>query len=444
MKKLPAAMHKTAIAMNETATTKHKSAIAMQKSAILLMAAVACAALLFGCDSGRNATLTVWCAEMDREVVTAMVNDFMAAKPAIKGVNVEICEDDHTREKFEGDPAAAADVICIPHDQLGALASQGYLHEISGGAHVGAINENTAASVKAGQFDGKQYGFPSSFETHMLFYDKTIISDAAARTLEGIVGSGTGSGAGGSAGGAGSGAGALPEDGAILFGMDFANAYFTANWFYTYGCLLFGENGEDSSFCDFDSAGGIAAMTYLIENRELFGNMNGELAQELFAQRRLGAYIGGPWNAAAFTEALKGNYGCAMLPSVDGREMRSFAGIKLYCVNANTKNKDVAMDLAAWLTSPDNQKARFQARNLVPVSLSLADDIDVAVSTTAKAVMAQGANAVPMPSISEMSNFWDPTGDFTLACYMGEVDISDLPRELSKLAATIKGTSQAP
>jgi len=119
--------------------------------------------------------------------------------------------------------------------------------------------------------------------------------------------------------------------------------------------------------------------------------------------------------------------------------MQSFAGFKLYCVNANTKNKNVAMDLAAWLTNPDNQKTRFQARNLIPVALSLADDIDVAVSTTAKAVMAQGSNAVAMPSIPEMSNFWEPTGDFTLACYKGEIGVSELPVKLSELTAIIKG-----
>ena len=221
--------------------------------------------------------------------------------------------------------------------------------------------------------------------------------------------------------------------------MDFANAYFTANWFFTYGCNLFGESGEDRDFCDFDSEAGIAAMTFLIENRENFGDLDGDSATELFRENKLGAYIGGPWNAAAITDALGGNYGCAKLPSVDGKEMRSFAGFKLYCVNSNAKNKDAAMDLAAWLTNPDNQKTRFLGRNLIPVALSLADDIDMAVSTTAKAVMAQGANAIAMPSIPEMSNFWDPTGNFTLACYMGEIDIADLPEKLSELTATVLG-----
>jgi len=347
-----------------------------------------------------------------------MVEEFLKTNPAIKGIQIEICEDDHAREVFEDDPSTAADVICIPHDQLGALVSQGYLHEITGEKHIEAISKNTTPAVRAAQIEGKQYGFPSSFETHMLFYDRSIISDFAAQTLEGIVNS------------------TVPANG-IPFGMDFANAYFTANWFYTYGCMLFGENGEDKDFCDFDSDAGIAAMTYLIENRESFGDQNGDSAVELFKEHMLGAYVGGPWNAAAITDALKGNYGCAKLPSVDGKEMKSFAGFKLYCVNANTKNKNVAMDLAAWLTNPNNQKLRFQERNLIPVALSLADDVDVAVSTTAKAVMAQGSNAVAMPSIPEMSNFWEPTGDFTLACYLGEISVSELPEKLSNLTAVI-------
>ena len=379
------------------------------------------AALLSGCGgSGSEVTLTVWCAEMDKEIITIMVDAFMATNPAIAGINIEVVEDDLTREVFEENPDSAADVICVPHDQLGALVFQGFLHEITDLNHISEISGNTSASIKAGQIDGKQYGFPSSFETHMLFYDRSLISDSAVLTLEGIVSS------------------PVPDDG-IPFGMDFANAYFTANWFYTFGCLLFGENGEDSGFCDFDSPSGIAAMSYLIENRESFGDMNGDTAAELFKEGKLGAYIGGPWNAAAITDALMGNYGCAALPSVEGREMHSFAGFKLYCVNADTKNPQVAMDLAAWLTNPGNQKIRFQERNLIPVSLSLTEDIDVAVSTTAKAVMAQGAHAVAMPSIREMSNFWTPTGDFTLACYMGEIAISELPAKLEQLTEIIKG-----
>ena len=379
-----------------------------------------CLTLFSGCGGKGGSTLTVWCSEMDKGVVTEMVNAFLAANSTVKTIHVEVVEDDHARETFEDDPSAAADVICIPHDQLGALASRGLLHEITEEKYLTVIGENTAPSIKAGQIEGKQYGFPSSFETHMLFYDRSIISDSAAQTLEGIVSS------------------AIPNGG-TPFGMKFSDAYFTANWFFTYGCKLFGENGEDKDFCNFDSDAGIAAMTYLIENRESFGDMDGDAAIELFREHKLGAFIGGPWNAAAITEVLEGNYGCAKLPSVDGKEMQSFAGFKLYCVNSNTKNKQAAMDLAAWLTNPDNQKLRFVERKLIPVAMSLADDIDVAVSTTAKAVMAQGVNAIAMPSIPEMSFFWDPTGDFTLACFMGEVPISELPARLTWLTTEIKG-----
>ena len=394
----------------------------MKKIFSALLAATVCAASFSGCGGGKNVKLTMWCSEMDKAIITEMTNEFLAASSVVKDIRIEICEDDKARELFENDPAAAADVVCVPHDQLGALVNRDYLLEIIDDKYIEAINENTAPSVKAGQIANKQYGFPSSFETHMLFYDRSVISDSAAQTLEGIVNS------------------VVPKGG-IHFGMDFANAYFTANWFYTYGCLLFGENGEDKDFCDFDSDAGIAAMTYLIENRENFEYIDGDIAVDLFGEHKLGAFIGGPWNAAAITDVLKGNYGCAKLPSVEGKEMRSFAGFKLYCVNANVKNAEAAMELAAWLTNPQNQKLRFRERNLIPVAVSLSDDIDVAVSTTAKAVMAQGANAIAMPSIREMSNFWEPTGDFTLACYMGEVDISELPEKLKELTAVIKGNN---
>lgn len=395
----------------------------MKKKPLTLIAAlalVACVLLLPACGGSNADTITVWCADMDKEMIDVMVDEFLAVTHTVKEIKVEVCEDDKAREKFEEDPEAAADVICIPHDQLGALVAQDAFVEIKDAKYIAVIGQNTSPSVKAGQIDGKQYGFPSSFETHMLFYDRSLVSDDAAETMEGILSCDT------------------PADG-YHFAMDFRNAYFTANWFFTFGCKLFGDNGEDSTFCDFDSEDGIAAMTYLIENREKFGDCTGDSAVELFKEHKLGAFIGGPWNAAAVTEALKGNYGCAGLPSVDGKNMKSFAGFKLYCVNANTKNKPAAMDLAAWLTNPENQKTRFQTRNLIPVATALADDVDVAVSTTAKAVMAQGPYAIAMPSIPEMSLFWEPTGNLTLACFEGEVGIPELQTRLNELTEVIKG-----
>ncbi|MCL1848967.1 MAG: extracellular solute-binding protein [Clostridiales bacterium] len=392
----------------------------MKKAFAIVLAALICAASLSACSSGGNVTLTVWCSELDKAMITGMVESFMATKPGIKGVDVQVCEDDNARERFEDNPSAAADILCIPHDQLGALVAEGYLAEITEAKHRAEIEKNATPAVSAGQIEGKQYGFPSSFETHMLFYDKSYISDAAAQTLDGILSS------------------ALPDD-AFHFAMDFGNAYFTANWFFTYGCRLFGESGEDKDFCDFDSSAGVAAMTYLIEHRDQFGNLDGDGALAMFSEHKLGAFIGGPWNAAVITNALKGNYGCAALPGVDGKDMKSFAGFKLYCVNANTKNKAAAMDLAAWLANPGNQRTRFEKRNLIPVSASLANDADVAASTTAKAVMSQGPNAIAMPSIPEMSNFWSPTGAFTLACYTGEIGIPALEQSLAALVMEIKG-----
>ncbi|MCL2665682.1 MAG: extracellular solute-binding protein, partial [Defluviitaleaceae bacterium] len=229
-----------------------------------------------------------------------------------------------------------------------------------------------------------------------------------------------------------------PEDG-YRFGMDFGNAYYSSNWFFTFGCKLFGEDGEDPSFCDFNSPGGIAAMEYVIGNRDNFISLTTSEAVALFSEHRLGAYIDGPWSAAEITDKLLGNYGCAMLPSADGKPIVSFAGYKLYCVTANTTDINTAMELAAWLTNTANQKYRFEQRNLIPVAAALVDDMDVAVSNTAKALMAQGPNAVKMPSIPQMSSFWGPTGNFTFACYNGEIEIDELPGKLDLLVKEIIG-----
>ncbi|MCL2664434.1 MAG: extracellular solute-binding protein, partial [Defluviitaleaceae bacterium] len=131
------------------------------------------AVLLVGCAGNKKEPLVVWCSQFDYEMISVMVESFKNAKKTDIKIIVEICEDSETREQIEG--GNFADVICIPHDQLGALADHGYLHPIANEKFFTEINKNTAPSVAAGRFGGVQYGFPSSFETHMLFYDKSIV-----------------------------------------------------------------------------------------------------------------------------------------------------------------------------------------------------------------------------------------------------------------------------
>ena len=400
---------------------------------------------------GGKETLTVWCAGQDKEMITKMVDNFIKAKkPKVEKINVLVVEDDKTglmlRSFYEGNnesnfsaeeltdltnkkPATAGDVICMPHDQLGALVSKNYVSKITDDTHITDINKNTAPSVGAGKIGGVQYGFPSSFETHMLFYDTSIVTSGKEETLEGILS-------------------CVVPGGGFPFAMNFGDAYFSANWFFTYGCKLFGDSGEDASFCDFDSQNGIDAMTYVINNNEHFLNLYWieetkksatDQAIELFEAHKLGAYISGPWDANAITDALTFNYGCAKLPAVEGKAMKSFAGYKLYCVNEKSKDKNTSMDLAAWLTNTENQKTRFNKRSLIPVSSSLANDPSVVNSgKTAKALLEQGPYAIAMPSIPEIADFWKYTGPFTADCYNGLITTGQLPAKLGELAALIK------
>jgi len=404
----------------------------MKKFVSILIAAFLCVPFLSACTTASNEVLTVWCAKDDEAMIKKMVAEFIKEKkPDIKDIVVVVSEDDKVEEKIVGSadktpsaPSEIADVMCVLHNQLGTLVSKNAFLEITDQKYIDSISKNTTPSINAGKSNEKQYGFPSSFETQVLFYDKSLISEEAVKSLEGIL--------------------ASEVAGGFSFGMNFEDSYYTAGWFFTYGCKLFGDLGEDETFCDFDSENGVAAMTYLINNRKKFGNFdvgNPERidAAEMFKEKKLGAYIGGPWHAEVITKALSGNYGCTKLPSIDGRDMKSFAGFKLYCVNANTKNKTVALDLAEWLTNEANQKNRFDSRNLNPVAKSLANDEDVKVSGTAKAVLAQGPFAIAMPSIPKMGNFWDPktTRDFIFDCYNGKIAISDLQTKLDELVADI-------
>ena len=361
--------------------------------------------------------LTLWGSSDDQTMLGEMIDGFKTAYTDVKNdIEKKVTGEDKAAEEALKDIDAAADVFAVSHDQIGSLVSAGAIYEISGDYKQKIENECSEGSVRAATYNGKLYGFPSSAETYLLYYNKSMLSDEDAKDLSKILAKKT-------------------DSGVYKFGMNFKEGYYGSSVFFTAGCTLFGENGDDSTACDFDSDNGVAAAKF-IKSLKSQGVVNCD-ENEALAQIKSGkllSYVTGPWKADAMKEALGDNYGVAALPSVtiggNTAPLKSFAGYKVYVVNAKTKDPAAAMKLAQHLTSEQNQLKRFKDRALLPVNKTVADSNDVLADKTVGATLSQLKNSVPMPSIPQISKYWTAFKSFTDDCFNGNIPDSELKPKL--------------
>ena len=128
----------------------------------------------------------------------------------------------------------------------------------------------------------------------------------------------------------------------------------------------------------------------------------------------------------ALAEALGDNLGCAVLPkyTMDGvdYQMKSFAGNKAVGVNPNAANPKAAMELAAFLTSPEALLVRYELSGYTPAATACTEEEVIKANPTVVVLNDQMANcAIVQPVIAEMSAYWDPVKNFGLNILNGSI-----------------------
>lgn len=370
--------------------------------------------------------ITIWGSSDDQNMLADMVKSFKDDNTEIDNdIVVKVTGEDIAKDEALKDIDAAADVFAIGHDQLGSLVEAGAIYEITG-QYLAGIQQNIGDSaLKAATYNNKTYGFPSSAETYLLYYDKSKLTQQDVSSLNSILSKDLG-------------------EGVAKFGMNLGEGYYGASFFFTAGCTLFGETGEQADQCDFNNANGLKAATF-ISNLKSMGALNCDENEAIsqMKQGKLASYVTGPWKADAMKETLGDNYGVVKLPSValtdeDAQaQMKSFAGYKIYVVNAKTKNPAEAMQIASHLTNEQNQLKRFNDRSLLPVNEKIAENDNVTSDVTVAATLDQLQYGVPMPGITQISKFWTSFKAFAVDCYNGNIPKNQMQDKLDNMVNQI-------
>jgi len=408
-----------------------------KKLVSLLLVAAMGVTMLAGCGGNANGngtqnsqasgpqaiTLKVWCPDNQKELMNEQQKAFQEAnkdKWTITWETAYVGEGDAKAEILK-DVNAAADVFFYANDQVSELVAAGAIAKLAGDTEKMVKESMDEAIVNTVTVDGALYGIPFTHNTFFMYYDKTVISDEEAKSLDTILAKDTGADV-------------------LNFILDSAGGWKLGSFFYGAELSVFGPDGSDfAAGCDWDSATGVGVATYLID---LLKNPKVKFESDVVQyakEHKLGAWFDGAWNYDLYAENVGAeNLGIAVLPkyTINGTEyqLKPFYGTKAIGVNAKSQNMGAAIAFAKYLGSEEQQIARFEKSAQVPTNTVAANTEAVKADPIAAVILAQFEHSVNQPIASIFgSKYWSNAGAIpgdilndkctkdTVQTYMGEV-----------------------
>ena len=351
-------------------------------------------------------TLTVWeSGEGPDDFIEYASKKFMELHPnvTIEYVNVEVDNALATLEKCEAN-GNWPDVFAAPQDQLGALVEGDYVLPTQDEETIKSLVYNVCS--EAVTYDGVMYGYPVAIETYALFYNKDLISeDQVPATWDDLVAF----------------CKTFQEEHTDKRGfmMDVSNGYYTAIFTTCDDNHLFGEDGTDLTASNINSQAAVKGMTYFQNLRKILDapaeELTTDIADKAFADGEVALYISGPWNVSVFSDAGV-NFGVTTLPILPGEQLpaASFVGTRAMFVCSQSEHPYEASVFAAFLDSEEMQQFRAEATGALPAVTT------VTGSEYDEVFFNQIACAQSLPSLPEMSVFWEAMKEASVKIWNGE------------------------
>ena len=405
----------------------------MKKKGIIAL--LACGVLAAGATLGmaacgkKDGSITVWVAANEEPTLTKMITQFKKENPDF-GLKIKtgICGTKDALSNISTDPSAAADIYCYANDQLIDLITYRALSPIPEATATKLKEENYENAVEAGYYNGDYYGYPYAADNgFFLYYNKSVVSDTQAQTLEGIISA------------------CFKAKKYFIYNMEdpwYVGAFFLGT---AEGCvggtytLEYEGTTVSKSVTNFNekAAGqdtytiaqvGAQALIDLAENKADYFTSGDDdtIATYLNGNNKgtqFGACISGTWNAALIEEKLGKDYAATKLPTFHSSltdtdyQMGSLSGYKLFGVNPNSKYYKQAHKLAAFLTSKSMQELRFDDLQTGPSNIEVAGYEKVQQNIAQAAIGAQAQYATLQTCYTDY--YWNPMKQLGADIYGG-------------------------
>lgn len=400
----------------------------MKKKAIISL--LACGVIAAGATMGLTACgkgnkgLTVWASSDEQATLKKMIAAFKEQNPDFGlDIKTDIVGAGDAVSKISVDVSASADVYCFANDQIVNLINYTALSPLPDAA-VDRIKEaNDANAVEAGKFGSKYYGYPYAADNgYFLYYNKNIMTEEEAGSLEGIL--------------------AACKKSGKYFIYNMPEAWYTGAFFLGTGescvggaynveyegtvvssaSVNFGEKVSAGSEYTIGEIGG-QGMIDLNAHSNFISGDDTTIAQYLNGDNsgtKFGACVSGTWNASTIQEKLGEGYAATKLPtfrsSLDGNDyqMGSLAGYKHIGVNPNSKHVAEAHKLAEFLTNEAMQELRFDDMQTGPSNKNVAKLQKVKDNVALAALVAQAPYATVQGAFP--GSYWDAMKAFGANC----------------------------
>lgn len=296
----------------------------------------------------------------------------------------------------DGGSARVADVAEIEHDLLGRLV-------VAGGAMENLVSAERIDSsfmqnaISASKSEGVSYGFPVSFATTALFYNKDLLPKAPESFEEIIEFSKSFNN---------------KQEHKYALLWDIQNYYESRMFVTLYGAYEFGNNGTDAKDIGIDSEEaqkGLEAMKSLrvANSSNPIDMRNPQVRRGLFGEGKVGAIIDGPWAIQGYKDSGV-NFGVVPMPKLEGQQPRTFSTVRLAVVSSYTEYPRAAQLFADYLSTEAMLKKRYQMTQSIPPVQAVMEEIIVNADEATYAIITQGFYSDAMPSLPEMGFIWSP------------------------------------
>lgn len=385
---------------------------------------------LAGCGNNNNKldTITIWAPAEEEQVIKAVLDKHNTANP-----NDQIKYTFKSVSEADGGTTVAADatvkgrpaLFAAADDHLNNLVNKSVTKTIPS-AYAPDTSKLAPTALTAASVNGQLKAYPISTDNgYFLFYNKSFFAqESEVATFEGILEK------------------AAKNSKTVL--MDVANGYYSASFFMSPQVCgvdsLKWAQGEDKKITYTTNWDNDAGATMAMKTSQLLTTYNGSAAESKktflmgddkvisteATEGRLVAVVTGTWNTTTLTQAWgEENLGAVKLPTLDGKQLSSFAGTKLYCINGyvSADEQRLAYRVAKLLTNKEAQLVRYELRKAIPCDIDAQKDPRYTEHLTpAISALAAQSNFAAVQATAAEGAYWDIGKAIGQAMFTGGTD----------------------
>jgi arabinogalactan oligomer / maltooligosaccharide transport system substrate-binding protein len=372
-------------------------------------------------------TIRVWADDTDGIFMDKLIEEFNKIHPEII-VKFQHMATTEAREKLQllGPSGKGADIFQFPHDHLApaleadlvyALPDQvatklnERMSEISMSIATACYDFDAPEGTNAFACTGSNenvFAYPLSVESIALFYNKDLLDELGlepATSFEELITQSQ-----------------TYNDHAAtkyLLNTNFDDSYFMNFFFTAFGYKPFGDDFNNPDQVNLNSEAVIKGLNYIKNNIvPLYGSGTNNtsiqaLADPKFEAGELPYIITGPWKIETYKD-LDFEVGVTTIPTIniDGEDVapKPFVGAQMAAIYKYTENYEAAVTFLDYWTSYEGLNHQYDIKGKLPaLKEELMDNIPaVDADPYLQGIRAQIENTIPMPTIPEIQQFWDP------------------------------------